>query len=148
MWNLPRPIRFALLLALTSTLCCSPRNVTRQKDPVEERLHKLAAAYTRANIRLKRAPKTFEDIKADLEAGEASEDFLRSPADGEPFVILWGVEYNKLRPDAKDPFTVAAYEQRGRNGKRQVLQFPLRVIRLNDEELRKAVFPPGHKPPP
>lgn len=72
---------------------------------------------------------------------------LRSANDGEPFVILWGVDCNKLSSERKDPFTVAAYEKRGANGTRYVLRFPLSVVAMTDAEFQRAVFPPGHEPP-
>ena len=50
-----------------------------------------------ASHRLERAPKSFEEIKPDLD-GPVSDDLLRSPNDGEPFVILWGVDFVRLPP--------------------------------------------------
>ena len=70
-----------------------------------------------------------------------------SPRDGEPFVILWGVDYNRLPPHGIDPFTVAAYEKTGVAGQRYVLRFPRQVVLWSDEQLKRAVFPPGHKVP-
>ena len=69
-----------------------------------------------------------------------------SPRNGEPFVIIWGVDYDAL-PVGPDPFTVAAYEKKGVDGKRYVLRFPPRVELMSDAELGKAVFPAGHQPP-
>ena len=66
-------------------------------------------------------PRGPAEIKPYLDAGDA-EDITRSPNDGEEFVILRGVDYNKLRP-GKDPYTVAAYEKRG--SRRQALRAPL-----------------------
>ena len=92
------------------------------------------------------APNGLTEIRPYLDAGGA-DDVARSPNDGEEFVILWGVEYNKLVPRREDPFTVAAYEKHGANGKRYVLRVPTQVMLMTDEEFAKAVFPPGYKPP-
>jgi hypothetical protein len=135
-----------LLAALSLAGCFSRKVVNRPTTPTEDRLYKIGKAYQRASSRLNRAPVDFEELQPDLEPGD-SEDLLRSPNDGEPFVILWGVDYRTLPPNPKSPHTVAAYEQRGTNGKRYVLRFPLEVAHLSNEELGKAVFPPGHSPP-
>jgi hypothetical protein len=131
-------------LALTG---CTARKVDYPLEPAEDRLYKLGKAYLQAGYRLGRPPQGAEDLKPNLE-GDTPEGVLRSPRDGEPFIVLWGIDYNALAPQPRDPFTVAAYEKTGVDGKRYVLRFPLAVALLSDEDLRKAVFPPGHGPPP
>ncbi len=74
-------------------------------------------------------------------------DVLRSPIDGEPFVVHWYVDYLHLPPN-DDPFTVAAYEKNGVHGRRYVLFFPWRIERLSEEEFAKTTFPPGYSRPP
>jgi hypothetical protein len=141
-------VRFHLLLLVLLTLAgCSGTGADRPLDPTEERLFKIGNAYLAATTRLKRPPKNADELKPSLEGG-ADADALRSPRDGQPFVIIWGVDFNRLPPGRDDIYTVAAYEQRGADGKRYVLHFPRGVVLLTDEELRKAAFPPGHKPPP
>ncbi len=137
---------FPLLLGALALAGCSRTVVNKATTPTEDRLYKLGKAYQRASSRLNRAPVDFEELRPDLEPGD-SDELLRSPNDGEPFVILWGVDFRALPPSPKAPHTVAAYEQRGSNGKRYVLRFPLEVAHLSKEELGKAVFPPGHGPP-
>jgi hypothetical protein len=114
--------------------------------PAEDRLVKIAMAYNNATIHLGRAPKELAEIRSYFDGG-GPDDVTRSPNDGEDFVILWGVEYNKLPSRREDPFTVAAYEKRGTAGKRYVLRIPTQVVLMTDEELAKAVFPPGYQPP-
>jgi hypothetical protein len=137
---------FALTFSLPGLLGCSG-NGDRPRNPTEERLLEIGGAYVNAATRLGRAPRNFDDLKPNLENG-ATADFLRSPNDGEPFVVLWGVDFRKLPPGKDDPFTVAAYEKNGVDGKRYVLRFPPSVAHLTDEDLQRAAFPPGHKPPP
>jgi hypothetical protein len=140
-------IRVAWLLGMLGLAGCGGQSVEQPPNPTEDRLLKIGDAYLKAAGRLKRPPRTFEEIKPGLE-GAVAADFLRSPNDGEPFAIIWGVNYNTLPPGGSDPFTVAAYEKNGVGGKRYVLRFPKSVVSLTDEEFRKAVFPPGHKAPP
>ena len=92
---------------------CTPKVVNHPKTPTEDRLDKIGTAYNRANARLHRAPRSFQEIKPDLE-GDASEDLLRSPNDGEPFVIIWRVEYNKLPSKGAAPYYRRLREARRR----------------------------------
>jgi hypothetical protein len=114
--------------------------------PTEDRLVKIAVAYNNATTHLDRPPRDFAEIKPYLGSG-STEDVMRSPNDGEEFVVLWGIDYDSLPPRRDDPFTVAAYEKRGEGGKRYVLRIPTQVKRMSDAELAKAVFPPGYQPP-
>jgi hypothetical protein len=134
-----------VLAAVVGLAGCS-RKVDRPLPAAEQRLLDIGTAYLNAINRLKRPPRGFDDLKPSLQPG-ATEDYLRSPGDGEPFVIFWGIDYHKLPPGPVDPFTVAAYEKKGVEGKRYVLRFPRSVVQMTDEELRKAVFPSGHSPP-
>jgi hypothetical protein len=142
-YQLVRPV--VLCLTILGLLGCS-RDGDRPYAPAEERLNKIGNAYLNATTRLGRPPAEFADLKADLDA-DVTEDYLRSPGDGEPFVIIWGIDYNALPPGAADPFTVGGYEKNGVKGKRYVLRFPRSVVLMTDEELGKAVFPAGHAPP-
>ena len=137
--------RWTLALALLAFSGCSHGGDERPLAPAEDRLVKIAYAYNNATMQLKRAPKELAEIRPYFEG--AADEITRSPNDGEEFVILWGVEYNKLPPGREDPFTVAAYEKRGVGGKRYVLRIPTQVLLMSDEELAKAVFPPGYQPP-
>jgi hypothetical protein len=136
----------ALVLGMLALSGCSSRSAPDAPlEPTEDQLYKIGRAYTQAAVRLRRAPAKLEELRPDL-PGDA-ESLLRSPHDGEKFVILWGVNYTTLPPGKKDPYTVAAYEQRGASGTRYVLRFPLNVVEMSEDELRAAVFPPGHQPP-
>jgi hypothetical protein len=137
--------QWTLGLILVGMIGCSQK-VDRPYAPAEDRLLKLGSAYVNATNRLGRPPRNFDDLKASLEA-DATEDILRSPGDGEPYVIHWGVDYNALPPRATDVFTVMAYEKLGTNGKRYVLRFPRSVELMTLDQLQKAVFPPGQQPP-
>jgi hypothetical protein len=110
-------------------------------------LYTFGKAYIQASAQLNRGPKNYSEIKS-LLPSDATTDLLRSPNDGEEFVILWGVDFNKLPPLGADPFYVGAYEKNGKNGKRYVLRFPIGVVSMTDAELKAANFPPGHNKPP
>jgi hypothetical protein len=136
---------FGFGIAFATVIGCSSKNPDRTLNETEDRLFTFGKAYIQASAQLKRGPKDFSEIKSFLPS-DATHDVLLSPNDGEEFVILWGVDFNKLPPGA-DPFYVGAYEKKGRDGKRYVLRFPIGVVTMTDDELRSAAFPPGHKPP-
>jgi len=137
-WGLP-------LIALTLAGCFG-RGGNHALSPAEDRLKKIGMAYINATNHLGRPPEEFSEIRPYFDGG-VDEDVIRSPNDGEEFVVLWGIDYNKIPPMRKDPFVVAAYEKRGSGGKRYVLRIPTRVALMSDADLAKAVFPPGHQPP-
>jgi len=124
---------------------CSSKPGDRPLSETEERLYTLGKAYIQASAKLNRGPKDFSEIQTFLPS-DSSSDLLRSPSDGQEFVILWGVDFNKL-PAGANPYYIGAYEKTGKDGKRYVLRFPIGVITMTDDELKAANFPPGHKPP-
>jgi hypothetical protein len=134
------------LLFFTVVGCSSKHTNQQPLSETEERLYTIGKAYIQASAQLNRGPKTISEIKSFLPA-DAPGDLLRSPNDGEEFVILWGVDFNKLPPVDADPFYIGAYEKTGKSGKRYVLRFPIGVVSMTDEEFKAAKFPPGHKPP-
>ena len=136
-----------LLSGLFALTGCSRSDSTGPGlSPAEGNLYAIGKAYLKARERLGRPPRNADELKPSLE-GDVSGDWMRSPNDHEEYFIIWDTDFNKLAPDPKDPFTVAAYETRGSGGKRAVLRFPLSVTRMSDEDFRNAVFPPGHGPP-
>jgi len=132
-------------LAMGIVVGCSGKPVDQPQSPTEDRLYTFGKAYIQASSQLGRGARNLAEIKTYLPAN-APDDLLRSPNDGENFVILWGVDFNKL-PPGPDPFYVGAYEKTGKGGRRYVLRFPIGVVSMTDSELKAAVFPPGHKPP-
>jgi hypothetical protein len=139
--------RFAWVLGLLVMAGCSRGGGGATPNQTEDRLLKIGNAYRNATTRLGHAPKDFQELRPSLE-GNPTDDFLLSPNDGEKLVVIWGVEYDRIPPQREDPYVVAAYEQKGVGGKRYVLRFPLGVKAITDEQWKKAVFPPGHAPPP
>jgi len=137
---------------ISSFLClavagCGPSGgVDGPVDASRQNLQKIGVAYAQATTRLKRPPKNLSDLLPSLkEQGEPAE-ILRSPDDGEEYVILWGVDFRWPPPGQRDPSVVLAYEKRGKAGKRHVLRLPTRVVLMTDDELKKTEFPPGHQP--
>jgi hypothetical protein len=113
-------------------------------------LLKIGEAYRRATHRLGHPPANFEELKPSLL--DAKDEQLRSANDGEQFVIIYGVDYDKLPVPDDGKFAIAAYEKKGAGAKRYVLRisprpFPLAADLLSDEQWKHAAFPPGYTPP-
>ena len=124
------------------------RGGTGKLDPSMQNLQKIAVAYAQATTHLNRPPQNLNDLMPSLKQQGDPAEILRSPDDGEPYVILWGVDFRKPPSSGGDPSVVFAYEKQGRGGTRHVLRMPTRVVLLTDDEFRKAPFPPGQQPGP
>jgi hypothetical protein len=151
LWSLRMLVRpgsfeqVVLLVGIVGLTGCS-QGGGRERNPTEDRLYRLGMVYVRSCHALGRGPGDFGEIKDKIE-GDIPEDCLVSPNDGQPFVIHWGVDVTGLRFTRQNTFYVLAYERTGANGARHVLRYPVGLVLMTDEELRKAAFPPGHKPP-
>jgi hypothetical protein len=83
-----------------------------------------------------------EELKSVLKPLTKDPDkYVRSTRDGEEFVVVWGVQMDQLPLD-----TVVAYERKGVDGKRMVVNLNGEVREVSAEEFLKLKFPKGHKP--
>lgn len=138
----------AVLLAAWCVAGCTPSQVeVKQLDPTVERLSKLTQAYSMAMAKLNRPPRDANELTPFLKDQGNPAELLKSADDQEDFVVHWGVDYRKLPPRGPDEMPVLAYEKTGKGGKRYVLRYPTMITRMSAEELSKAYFPPGQKPP-
>ena len=87
-------------------------------------------------------PTNLDELKPYLKKrGDDIDKMLISENDGEPFVIIYGVD-PKAYVGKQIPVTV--YEKSGKRGKRLVFQGS--VFHMADEDLKKAPFPQGKSP--
>jgi len=127
--------------------------------PATEQLRAIGIAYAKATIDMERPPTKKEELypffkKADdpdnsdnPKQEQNPADYFRSLSDGEEFVIDWGFDIRKIAisaPPKKMP--VIAYEKKGVDGKRYILQVRY-VSHVTDEELADLPFPKGFKGP-
>jgi len=114
-------------------------------------------AYGQATVKLERPPNNKEEIfdflKGPPKADDPNaatinpEDVMRSPVDGEEFVVHWGLDFRTMNlggDPAKLP--VLAYEKHSHGGKRLVLQ-GRSVSEVTDEEFADLPFPKGYSHP-
>lgn len=143
-------LRMALLpLMLAGGSGCTPSQVVVQAklDPSHANLMHIGSAYQRFLTAHSKAPAGIADLKPFLKEFGNAADQLRSPHDGQPYVICWGIDL-RVPQSWVQSTGVLAYEQHGVQGKRYVLTTMRSVVPMTDEEFRQANFPPGHRPPP
>jgi hypothetical protein len=112
-------------------------------SPAGQHLERIGNAYLRATIGFNHPPANEKELLPFLREQGKPEELLRSPADGEPFVLVWGVELRRLTATGND-VPVVAYEKTGKDGKRHVLRGRADVSLLTDRELKNATFPKGY----
>jgi hypothetical protein len=138
--------RTALVGVLTLLAGCgSGKPKYAAGNPPEMNLRAIGSAYVAAAEKLNRAPKGLDEIKPFL----SSEDVLRSPVDGEEYVIIWGMDPRgkELAPKGgQNPILI--YEKKGSGGKRWVCRAPTLTEQVSDSDFAKAYFAGGHKPAP
>lgn len=130
-------------LGLLGLVGCGPRVIEREtSDHGGDHLVTLTRVYTAAQRGLGRPPRGVDDLKSAAKEFGDVDTLLKSPIDGQPYVIVWGVDLG----NAPNPTMVVAYEKIGAGGVRYVMT-PTGVRKLTDVEFARAEFPPGYKPP-
>jgi hypothetical protein len=112
-------------------------------------LLKIAAAYSQAMGQWQRPPGKVEELSLLIKQnGDNPAEVLKSPLDGQEFVIIYGIDFGKLAAAGQNPTVVMAYEKMGQAGVRHVLVAPSQVRVMNATEFAAAPFPPGYQPHP
>jgi hypothetical protein len=146
-----KSFRLSILAAVAvgSIAGCGGETATPD-DLTSKYLSEIGQAYMTFLIAEKRQPKSLDEIRQTLQtlhlADYASDPELvmRSPRDGQPFVVILGAASKGDGGDDKS--TIWAYEQTGADGKRYVLMLSGDVKLLTDGEFAGAKFAAGHKP--
>jgi hypothetical protein len=126
-----------LALAPVASSGCSRGSVgTPSKDT--ENLTSIRKAYMAATNRLGRPPKNLDELKPSLSAEGNADELLISPNDGLPYIIVFGADPRKY---------VMAYEQKGVDGVRMVIDHTPLPKRIENERFDILTFPPGYKKP-
>ena len=113
-----------------------------QTPPDTSALRGIIRFYVTAAGELGRPPKNMDELKSVLAPLTNEPDkYLRSTRDGEEFVVVWGLDLYQQSPD-----TIVAYERKGVDGKRLVLDVNAMVREVTPEQFARLKFPKGHKP--
>jgi hypothetical protein len=120
---------------------CGPRVVERETtEHGGDNLFALSKVYGAAQEKLKRPPRSAEELKPYAKEFGDLDTLLVSPNDHQPYVVAWGFDL----ANSPDPMMVVAYEKTGAGGVRYALT-PTGVIKLTEEEFARAHFPPAQK---
>jgi hypothetical protein len=128
----------SVLMVTLGIIGCERREVVNKGPEGVCNLLSLAKAYTRTAAGV-RTPRSIEDIMPALKTIGDPQGLLRSPRDGKPYVIVWGVDIRSpvLRRNGMSgsDAPIIAYEQEGRDGKRQAVNLTLRGQEYSAEEV-------------
>jgi hypothetical protein len=122
------------LLACFLPLACSgPPPAVKQNEA--DNLVKIQTAYNLATKELGRPPANLDELLPRLKQHGDPDTLLRSPRDGQPYVINWKVDIHNIQTM---PPPVVAYEQKGAGGKHYVLTV-MGIMPTSDEDFAKLV---------
>lgn len=157
MFRIRCPALPALLLSgiLLLSGCGSTSPEALQEDTAAS-LRGLGQAYGQFTLAMGRPPQSEREFRAYLTKVKpgAAEALLKSPRDGQPFVIVWGFDVRRQgagaeggnKQTAEAAGAIYIYERQGSAGQRFVLFTHGGVQLLTEAELRAARFVGSHQP--
>ena len=117
-------------------------------DNAETRMYAIAEAYCNLqDMPGGKPPATLDELRTMLTEfhqagmGRDPEQMLRSPRDGQPFVIILGQHVSLQGGD-----DIWIYEKEGAEGFRYVMNLNRAVKQVPNEDFAQATFVKGHKP--
>jgi hypothetical protein len=137
------PTVWLALIALTAMSGCAGKSKQPEENKAADHLRKIGQAFDLA-IHTGRVPHNAEELKSFLKElyPEDPDELLRSPNDGQPYEIMWGVNFD----DQPDINAIFAHEKNGVAGKRYVITVARIVMHMTDDDFDKASFAEGKKP--
>jgi hypothetical protein len=139
------PFSLLMLLAVLGG-CNSGPNVIPLSSS-EQRLVFIVMAYRDAHEKLGRGPKNDEELKPYLREHGDPGDLLVSPDDGQPYVVVWGVDPAAGGPtEYRGMWRILAYERKGKGGKRAVIDTRGIPLTVPEGDFSKLKFVGRHKP--
>ena len=136
---------FALLIAVA--VGCGEKVHVVPQTSCEKTLTTLVMAYMEANSRLNHPPKNSDELRPFIKEFGDPDTLLVSPNDGEPFVIVWGVDTGGGGPSPYPGlWSVLAYEKKGKGNTRVVADTRGFSRTIPQEDFTKLTFARRHKP--
>jgi len=135
-------LRWSGLVAVAFAFGCGPPTPDKPAANSYENLGAINAAYFKATKKMGRPPAKLADIEPFLRENGEPEILLTSPVDGEPYVIVWGIDIQRMLDRNTPP--VVAYEKTGKDGKRFVSNGHL-ILQFTDDQFEKAKASAGLK---
>jgi hypothetical protein len=142
-----RRIRWGILPLFVVLAGCGAETDVVPFSNAEQELTSIAMAYGDAHSKLGRGPKDADELKPFLKTFGDPDDLLNSPNDGQPYVVVWGLDPSRGGPtDYKQMFPILAYEATGSGGKRAVTDIRGRPMMVPDADFSKLTFAGRHRP--
>jgi hypothetical protein len=134
-----------LAAVVLSVVSCGPSEVVTQVPVDHARLQALVTVYAYACRDLQRPPEKFAELLPVCKQAkiEKPRDYFTSTRDGQPYVIIWGLDLEHRYLGAKVPL---AYEDVGKEGKRLVVTCNREVQELAAAEIAQSEWPSGYEP--
>ena len=130
-----------ILAAMATSGCAEKPKV--QENKAADHLRKIAQAFDLAQYK-GHTPNGPDDIKPflkQLSPKDEPDDLLRSPNDGEPYEIMWGVNLDRQTEIG----AIFAHEKKGVDGKRYVITGARIVSQMSDADFAGASFAKGRR---
>ena len=109
----------ALFVFVIGCSSSDPVNVSKTRSEQIANLQMIRAAYNQAIETTGRPPANEKEARRFLEAFGNPDEILKSPVDGEPYIVIWGVNLKNV--PLRMPSPIIAYEKTGKEGRRFVL---------------------------
>ena len=138
----------ACLLVMLTVIGCRPRVTVNDGPDGVGNLRRVVISYHETTAERGRPPQSIDDMTPSLKKRGDPKTLLQSPRDGQPYVIVWGIDYRKmadLNPKT-GKLPIIAYEEKGKAGKQQVIDMGMTVKEYTVDEFKK-LKPLGNGPP-
>ena len=142
-----RQLLGGLAVLLAGLTGCSSGPTVASLSNAEKNLSHIASAYSEAHSRLGHPPKDVEELKPFLKEFGDPEELLVSPNDGQPYIVIWGVDTTRGGPtEYKGMWSILAYEKKGASGKRAVTDTRGCPMTIPEADFSKLTFAGRPKP--
>ena len=134
-----------LVAIVLPAISCGPSESVTHIPADHARLKALVTVYAYSCRDLQRPPETFEELLPICKQAKIENpgEYFTSTRDGQPYVIIWGLDLERRYLGAGVPI---AYEHTGEDGKRLVVTCNQEIKELSAEELAQAKWPAEHEP--
>ncbi len=142
-------IVLAFLASAIMVLGCGKQTVAVKRSEDGNNLACVAMAYKQVAGQ-GNPPRSINEIMPVLEKMGDPQTLLRSPRDGQPYVIVWGIDFRKVMAGrnkmSPGNMPIIAYEQQGKDGKRMAIDLGMKVKEYTAEEFARLKLPPSSTP--
>jgi hypothetical protein len=134
-------------LSIAMAVGCGEKVHIVPQTECEKNLSLVVRAYGEANGSLNHPPKNADELLPYLKPLGDPDRLLVSSSDGEPLVIIWGVDTSRGGPSPYPGlWSILVYERKGKGGSRVVADTRGFSKTIPSEDFTKLTFAGRHKP--